>query len=164
MMPWTNKCDKILSLTLKGLTTTDIASELNISSSTIRNIQCTPRFLIKKQQLELTTYDKVRKRFEEEAENSLEKLVEIRNTGKPTQRVQLDAAITLLNFGGYKPKEVIEMQQRPISVEEIQTALLTTQEIEKIMERMGKQNSRFIQNGENPVIEERQPLTIEQSA
>jgi 2-oxoglutarate dehydrogenase complex dehydrogenase (E1) component-like enzyme len=141
---WNGKYQKILKLTMEGLTQKEIGEEIGTDNTTICEIQHRPEFMKRRLMLEKAATDQVKDELSNYAMTAAKKIKQIARSGKPDQRVQLDAAKEILYMVGCKPKEVVETISRTYTLEEVTSARNTFAEVEEMMGRLGTTKSKFI--------------------
>jgi len=154
---WNGKYQEILVMHQKGVSGKDIADKVGLNEATVCRIMKREVFQDKKEVLQKKINEKVLKIFESEAEMAARRLVRISKTGKPQDRIKLDASKEILYQVGVKPKEVIETITRNYTLEEVESAKKTMQETVELMKRLDSRTSRFVipKQGENVAKEEK---------
>ena len=154
---WLPKYTKILWLVQKGTPSSQIATMVGYSAIHINRIKSRPDFQEKltsiTRQVDAKIEEKlVDKGYKERARELLEQhvvratqtIIRISKSGKPKDRVRLDAAWDILDRCGLKPKEVIETIERTYSPEETASMLQVASEVENVMERLTNQGSAYV--------------------
>lgn len=141
---WNPRYEKILTMHIKGRKNYEIAKDIGLTPTSVSSIVSSDEFKKRKQALSMKVIDRVHEGFGEYAMTAVQKIIEIAESGKPDQRVQLDAAKEILYQIGCKPKEVVETITRQYTIEEVQSARKTISEVEEIMNRLGGAKSKFV--------------------
>jgi hypothetical protein len=138
------KYRKILKLYIEGNSAKDIASTLKMDYTHTTKILRMPAFQAATVKVHEGAVNAARSIFEQNAVDAARKIVKIANSGKPDNRVQLDASKEILYQCGMKPVEVIETRGREYTPEEVQSSLTVIKEIEQIEEKLATQGSGFL--------------------
>lgn len=171
---WNGTYQKILLNTLKGYDQPTIARRVGVTLRTVSIVQGKELFKIKltdfQQRLNEKIADKiansvvadqVRSLFAKNALPAARRIVRMTKRGLNGQRLQLDACREVLYQIGIKPIDVIEQVKREYTPAEVQSALVTLQEIESMTKRLGLKPSQFLITGNGDDIPE-SPQTISQ--
>lgn len=154
---WTPDHTRILLLTQRGVSLTEIARELKIHITTVSRVRNSTFFIQKlaglqtkiiervseKRSISLAT-DRAMELIKKAAYAASKKVIQIGKTGTPEQRIQLDACKDIMDRAGMKPIEVLETRERVYSPEEVSHAKNMLIEAQEIVERLSNQRSPYI--------------------
>lgn len=141
---WSGKYQKILIYAEQGLPVQEIANRVDMHQATVYKFMRSDKFMQRKEEFDKHIIEKARRVFEEHAIEAANKIVRISKSGKPEERIQLDAAKEVLYQVGIKPVEVIETRKREYTPEELQSAARAAKEIEEISNRLLGKKSEFV--------------------
>lgn len=141
---WTPKYQKILILYERKIPVEDIAEQVGMNKWSIYSLMQSDKFKTKQAALRDDVIEAARTKFKEYVLKAVDKLVALAESGKPDQRIQLDAAKEILYQVGLKPVEVIETRGRQYTPEEIESSLAVIKEAQKIEEKLSTRGSVFL--------------------
>lgn len=141
---WNGRYQRILLLYEQGKSLKEIAETVGMYPTSISKIIKKDKFIARRLEFEDKIIDKVRTSFEEKALSAAKKICDLAHSGKPEQRIQLEAAKEVLYQIGCKPPEVIETRRREYTPEELQSSLRVAREMEQIAEKLSEDKSPYV--------------------
>ena len=165
---WSPKHTKVMFHHIQGLDGREISKRAHIAPQTVYDIIRSDIFKQRLAEFEKKYIEKVvaatadeaskaRRVFLENVYNAANKIVQLMKDGQPKQRLQLAAAIEILNQSGLKPVEVIETRHRPYTPEEVANALTVAKELEQVTLRLSTTDTPFLLH---QIREKQEPETI----
>ena len=125
-------------------TVPEIAKEAGLSPRTVCRLKTDPEFISRQEKMEKAVVEDIKKILTHHGKRAAEKIAKLAGSGKPEQRIQLDAAKEILHQLGVKPIEVIETRQREYSAEELVSAAKVAKELEDLLGRLSTTPSPFL--------------------
>ncbi len=160
---WPTRWNKVLILHVEGYTQDQIAEKLGLTSRGVRKIMSKAIFYEKKKAYFEVVIEEAKKRFGEHVVEAIGKIVKTMRKGRPSERIQFDAAKEILYQAGIKPIDVIETRQRESSPEELASSAAAAKEVEEIVSRLTKTKSRFVLSDEEKPEKEPDTSTNEEN-
>lgn len=180
---WNSRQQQVLLLTIKGYDNQTIAKKVGLSLPAVSNIKKADIFTTKINAFQARLNEKiiekistsivaeqVRNLFAKNALPSARRIVRMTKKGENAQKLQLDACREVLYQIGIKPIDVVEQVKREYTPQEIQSALVTLQEIELMTKRLELKPSQFLitEGGLTPAVsqptQETSGITTEQTS
>lgn len=154
---WSGKKQQVLVLDVrKGYTQKEIAAKVGLAPSTVCELMQTEEYEIRKTELMTNVVDDAREVIKQDVMKSVRKLGELVTKGNNAQKIQLEAAKTILHFAGFEPEKITEIVTREYKPDELASSLGVANEIEKVTHRISVEGSKHIINkSENAPIEAR---------
>lgn len=150
---WSGLYQRILIMYEQGKSPKEISEYLGMYPTSVSRIINRDNFISRRLAFEEKIVDKVRAQFETKALTAAKKICDLAHTGKPEQKIQLEAAKEVLYQIGCKPPEVIETRHREYTPEELQSSLNVAREMEAIADTLSSVKSPY-------VIEKKEAVTI----
>jgi len=129
----------------KGMSLAEIAEKIGLKDETrLNRIVKTGYFKEKWEKAGVKAAEQARLIFEANAKEAAEKIARLSRQGQNKDRIQFEASKEILYQVGCKPVEVIETRRRDYTPQEIESTLITVQEVEQITDRLSTGNNKFV--------------------
>jgi hypothetical protein len=150
---WSAKKQRILEYDIEqGLTMQQIADKVGLkAASSIHEVMHSEEYQRRREEFKKDIIEASREVLKGHAVQAAQKVANLMRNGKPTDKIQLEAALHIINLTGVRPREIVETITHNYKPEEIDSALRVSKEIESISHRLSAKGSIFLLKKEPPI-------------